>query len=132
MTEIAVPGTYTGAYVVPAMTSDCSVTFTATAHDRADNSQDDLGLDDRRAAVRRAAPPRANREHGREAGRDRQTDQRVHHLFDLRGLVGRIGERVAALPLGGGCGKRRADKHRGREKRRSRAPHCSRSPSSIF
>ena len=75
-------------------------------HDRADDGEDDLRLDDRRLALRRAAAPRPEREHARQAGGDRQPRQRVLEIADLfierRGPFEDVGCASAARS-GSGC-----------------------------
>ena len=54
-------------------------------HDGADDGEDDLGLDDRDLARRRAAPLRPERQHGAEPGRQRQAQEGVPDLVERVG-----------------------------------------------
>ena len=69
-------------------------------HDRADDGEDDLRLDDRRLAMRRAAAARPQREHARQPGGNRQPVRR--RVVELRRIWVRIRRRFGADSRSGG------------------------------
>src|SRR5262249_40320467 len=69
-------------------------------HHGADDSENNLGLDDRRLPARRAFPARPEREHARQSGGDWQARQRVLAGAGLLLEWRRALEHVDALRLG--------------------------------